>query len=697
MKKTKNYAMPYPEQDDYFNVEDFQDMMVFVDDLIKKLSDSGAQISSDAEHLYNQTKAQMDNIQKRMNAFTALKEGSTTGDAELKDIRVAYDGKVYGNAGEAVREQASDIHKALFGNGVSIWSKTMSQSTKYVTAKRGIFILNEPFVADGVITKINRGTFRLNETKLGLDKVSTAYIVKFENTSGTMNVPSLENLKGVSACSIKFEEDGNAHCWIPVEKGQYLAVTSTVTAYETEDSKVPYMFWNQEQKTMEYCGFTPASSTQPAEPHSLALEYKLEYDMDDAGLVKQVAANRETAALLKEDIGDLSSENGIDYKQINSALTQNKTHLKDTSSDGSCYQSNGVVKSNNVSGYKKMQIDVSELPDSGTLVIPFTESGLNDFAIFATEKTNWSNNPVLKQTYTYSSLVNNDHSAASYYHLKWNNNGDGTASLDCTIIKSYIDSRPMLCFFIKNDNNQWFIPYILSSGKKKKLSWLITDKDNLDESIDWNIYNGFANIFNKVVCIGDSLTFGQLSGKNSSTQVHSPYPKVLSKLLNTTVDVVAVPGITSKGWYDNKYSSVDFDNYDCAIIWLGTNGGVNYPVGSSATDENTIAYQNIIDGIKSQNPQCKIICIGNVMPFYTRVLKDIAKEKNCVFLDIYHGQLMFDIRRSTADPGSATIYHPSESDWVHFSQIGYIAVANIIYRMLCKAIFENHDYFEFIN
>ena len=72
MKKTENYAMPYPEQDDYFNVEDFQDMMVSVDNLMKKISDSGSQISSDAEHLYNQTKAQMDNIQKRMNTFTCL-------------------------------------------------------------------------------------------------------------------------------------------------------------------------------------------------------------------------------------------------------------------------------------------------------------------------------------------------------------------------------------------------------------------------------------------------------------------------------------------------------------------------------------------------------------------------------------------------------------------------------------------------
>lgn len=95
MKKTENYAMPYPEQDDYFNVEDFQNMMVSVDNLMKKLSDSGAQISSDAEHLYNQTKAQMDNIQKRMNAFTALRDGSTTGDAELKDIRVEEQNKQY--------------------------------------------------------------------------------------------------------------------------------------------------------------------------------------------------------------------------------------------------------------------------------------------------------------------------------------------------------------------------------------------------------------------------------------------------------------------------------------------------------------------------------------------------------------------------------------------------------------------------
>lgn len=321
MKKTENYAMPYPEQDDYFNVEDFQNMMVSVDNLMKKLSDSGAQISSDAEHLYNQTKAQMDNIQKRMNTFTSLKDGSTTGDAELTDIRVAYDGKEYGNAGEAVREQASDIHKALFGAGASIWSKAKSESTKYVAETKGICILNERFTAAGVVAKISRGTFAQNESTLNLDRECSAYIVEFEKNPGTVYMPSAETIKIVSTTKIIFEANGNARCWIPVKKGQYLAVDSTATAYTSESNHVPYMLYDQANKTLECRGFGSTGSIEPVAPYSLALEYKLEYDMDDTGLVKQIDANREDVASLKEDI--------VDFKDL-ADFTDSNDDSKDT-------------------------------------------------------------------------------------------------------------------------------------------------------------------------------------------------------------------------------------------------------------------------------------------------------------------------------------------------------------------------------
>ena len=52
----------------------------------------------------------------RIDTFTSLQEGSTTGDAELQDIRVGVDGTVYSNAGTAVREQISELKSDLINH-----------------------------------------------------------------------------------------------------------------------------------------------------------------------------------------------------------------------------------------------------------------------------------------------------------------------------------------------------------------------------------------------------------------------------------------------------------------------------------------------------------------------------------------------------------------------------------------------------
>lgn len=53
---------------------------------------------------------EIDTLKSRMNTFSSLKEGSTTGDAELADIRVGADGETYDSAGEAVRGQVERLH-----------------------------------------------------------------------------------------------------------------------------------------------------------------------------------------------------------------------------------------------------------------------------------------------------------------------------------------------------------------------------------------------------------------------------------------------------------------------------------------------------------------------------------------------------------------------------------------------------------
>ena len=54
------------------------------------------------------------NVEKnRIDSLTTLAEGSTTGDAELMDIRIGANGFIYDNSGSSVRHQISTINHAI--------------------------------------------------------------------------------------------------------------------------------------------------------------------------------------------------------------------------------------------------------------------------------------------------------------------------------------------------------------------------------------------------------------------------------------------------------------------------------------------------------------------------------------------------------------------------------------------------------
>jgi lysophospholipase L1-like esterase len=58
-------------------------------------------------------------------------------------------------------------------------------------------------------------------------------------------------------------------------------------------------------------------------------------------------------------------------------------------------------------------------------------------------------------------------------------------------------------------------------------------------------------------------------------------------------------------FYNNRMNNYDFTDYDCVIIWLGTNGGLDSDdIEVSGTQTNY--YCRIIEYIQQQNPNCKI-------------------------------------------------------------------------------------------
>lgn len=87
-----------------------------ISDLIRKALKHDNDIINLNEQLEHKAKQiDLKILENRMNTFTALPEGSTTGDAELMDGRIGANGKAYTNIGTAIREQFNDVKDYIDG------------------------------------------------------------------------------------------------------------------------------------------------------------------------------------------------------------------------------------------------------------------------------------------------------------------------------------------------------------------------------------------------------------------------------------------------------------------------------------------------------------------------------------------------------------------------------------------------------
>ena len=177
----------------------FLENNVKIKDIISKLTTNTnniKNINSQLDNKANQSDLEVERA--RIDSFTRLSEGSTTGDAELIDARIGTDGEVYSNVGNSIRTQINRMYSNI--------ESYIGQSLKYnydwidggyIDNTNGNLVSNNNWkytdfikITDGVksfgVFTTLEGSYSYNAF---YDKNKT-FISNFSVNSSTINVPS---------------------------------------------------------------------------------------------------------------------------------------------------------------------------------------------------------------------------------------------------------------------------------------------------------------------------------------------------------------------------------------------------------------------------------------------------------------------------------------------------------------------------
>jgi len=193
--------------------------------------------------------------------------------------------------------------------------------------------------------------------------------------------------------------------------------------------------------------------------------------------------------------------------------------------------------------------------------------------------------------------------------------------------------------------------------------------------------NYWAYALKNVICIGDSLTAGaNFIIDDTGKSINESYPYYLERMLKVVTSNQGKSGYTTQEWYAE--AAYNYANYDSAIIWLGTNGGLTDTletdcVGNDYTqyaNTNTGCYCKIIESIKAVNDDCFILLLTpSEKDGYSTTISVIEKISQKYNLPVLSMQGLGKNERPDL--------HGNLSN-IHFGKAGNIFIANRIIEFL---------------
>lgn len=167
------------------------------------------------------TKSEVEVERKRIDNFTKLSEGSTTGDAELIDGRIGIDGNIYNNIGEAIRRQLNTLNE-----DIDNISDTSHQLLLDINKSTGYYdIINGELKTYSSGNNYKYTPIKVKSGKTySLYKLYTPFVVYYDGTSYTK-----VNTNSITHFSMIFTPPKDGLLYVTVS--QYWIGTAMVTDY----------------------------------------------------------------------------------------------------------------------------------------------------------------------------------------------------------------------------------------------------------------------------------------------------------------------------------------------------------------------------------------------------------------------------------------------------------------------------------
>lgn len=615
--------------------------------------------------------------------------------SEVADIRVGANGKVYDTAGEAVRGQVSELKDDL----VDI-SKT--------------FIVNNLVWEDGYVGtsgKKNSGGDCLTSNAIKLKK-GESLVVKCCGYLTAISIISSCNKEGVPIAMLVRSIDSTERIYrYAATEDMYVCVSYHITsgyatvvsrissvyemnkAIEENGTYIPYLDYmtNVDGLTWESGYISPSGNKSDDIDSRRCLPFKMfkgqTIDVYASGYLTYTSIISEC-----NEVGD----NIVPVAISTDSNAHHYTHTfdKDTYVILSYHIDAKVTV--DIRAYQKL-FERKEATDTKTEYQPTWNNGFyigSNGGKSSESKCHYSNPIELKKGQViqyqgmgfreYVSIISmTNESMSAFGSLVISSNADQTEGIYKYQAKH--DCLVTLCGYHTKDNGAPVVEKVYIYEEK-------LEEDTRD-------YSTFVGCFNKVVCIGDSITEGDQGptfGANLTQRV-TPwnYPYYLAKNTGWTCDNKGHSGYTTIAWWD-RHKNDDFSSYDTAIIFLGTNLGLTDTLASDVepytnyndfANTNTGCYCKIISKLKADNPMIKIFILGtyNVeQKTYWRttqkVLAKIATKYNIPFHPTF-GETevanIFDMK-----------YHRTSLD-AHMTSMGYMIFAKYVEHIMEQEAYKN--------